>query len=40
MYKGEWKNCREYGRGKFSGRNGTIYEGEWVDGKYNGRGKL
>ena len=40
VYKGEWRNCREHGKGKFTGVNGTAYEGLWDNGRYHGRGRL
>lgn len=33
MYKGEWKNDKQEGKGIFVGLVGGQYEGEWKNGQ-------
>jgi hypothetical protein len=39
VYKGELKDGKRNGRGKYTWPSGQVYEGEWKDGERNGRGK-
>ena len=38
IYKGEWKNDKINGLGKYTFASGQIYDGERVDGKKIGYG--
>ena len=38
IYKGEWKNDKINGQGKYTFASGQIYDGEWVYGKKIGNG--
>ena len=33
IYKGEWKNNKINGQGKYTFASGESYDGVWVDGK-------
>jgi hypothetical protein len=33
IYKGDWKDDKENGKGILVDKNGTEIEGEWLDGK-------
>jgi hypothetical protein len=33
MYKGDWINGKEHGKGTFFSKSGLFREGEWLNGK-------
>lgn len=39
-YIGAYVNGKRTGKGKLTGRDGTVYEGDFVDGRRHGKGKL
>ena len=39
VYKGEVKNGKRHGNGRFTWAIGDVYEGDWIDGKRTGKGR-